>query len=695
MIPSQAIFDTYHGQTIEDPYRHLEDLEDSTVISWLQAQETLAKETLNHLSGRDKLIEEQQTLDASNKGNIRSIRKTSKGQYFYLKKKPTDLDRKLYMRENLNGPEKFLYELAPIYSKEGYRIRTIAPDGFGSKVAISISKSGEEISKIITLDIVTKKLLPGVITQVNPSYGGIHWHPDDSGFITMYFPFTDPKDPNYSLQSKAMYYNPHQQTPIPIDVFSMTSAPEAAMNPEDFPYITMANKDYVLGEVGGTGAYSDMYIKPIKDLLAVTPWQKLYTKPERIKKVIVAQDQFIFLSAKNASNFKICSTPITDPDFKHPKVLVAEDKHSVITDIEVTRNSIFFVRVQNGVVAKLYQYTNGQEKEIPLPNPSGTALIKSLGIETSYLSVVTRGWTTKNTRYRYDTNTNKFKEEKLIQSYDYLEFKDFIIEEIEIPSHDGVLLPVSLVYKKGIKKDGNNRTLLYTYGSYGTSVKPFFFTHFLNWVAQGGIMVVPHVRGGGEKGDTWHKAGYKTTKPNTWKDMIACTQYMIDHKYTSPQKTVLWGSSAGGIMAGRAMTDRPDLYAAVIMLSPSLNLVRSEIQPNGLNSVKEFGTVQKEEEFKALLEMDAYHQLQKNTAYPAVLIKAGMKDGRVVAWDPAKFMAKLQAYNISNKPILFDIDFGGGHGATSASTTKKYNRYADIFAFAYWQTGHPDYQPGE
>ncbi|MEW7277140.1 prolyl oligopeptidase family serine peptidase [Aquimarina sp. 2201CG1-2-11] len=695
MIPSQAIFDTYHGQTIEDPYRHLEDLEDSTVISWLQAQETLAKETLNHLSGRDKLIEEQQTLDASNKGNIRSIRKTSKGQYFYLKKKPTDLDRKLYMRENLNGPEKFLYELAPIYSKEGYRIRTIAPDGFGSKVAISISKSGEEISKIITLDIVTKKLLPGVITQVNPSYGGIHWHPDDSGFITMYFPFTDPKDPKYSLQSKAMYYNPHQETPTPIDVFSMTSAPETTMNPEDFPYIRIANKGYVLGEVGGTGAYSDMYIKPIKDLLAATPWQKLYTKSDQIKKVVIAQDQFIFLSAKNASNFRICSTPIAHPNFKNPTILVAEDKHSVITDIEVTRDGIFFVRVQNGVVAKLYRYTNGQEKEIALPNPSGTALIKSLGIETSYLSVVTRGWTTKNTRYRYDTNTNKFEEEKLIESYEYPEFKDFIIEEIEIPSHDGVLLPVSLVYKKGLKKDRNNRTLLYTYGSYGTSVKPFFFTHFLNWVAQGGIMVVPHVRGGSEKGDAWHKAGYKTTKPNTWKDMIACTQYMIDHNYTSPQKTVLWGTSAGGIMAGRAMTDRPDLYAAVIMLSPSLNLVRSEIQPNGLNSVKEFGTVQKEAEFKALLEMDSYHQLQKNTAYPAVLIKAGIKDGRVVAWDPAKFMAKLQAYNTSDKPILFDIDFGGGHGATSASTTKKYNRYADIFAFAYWQTGHPDYQPRE
>ena len=208
-------------------------------------------------------------------------------------------------------------------------------------------------------------------------------------------------------------------------------------------------------------------------------------------------------------------------------------------------------------------------------------------------------------------------------------------------------------------------------------------------------MVVPHVRGGGEKGDAWHKAGFKITKPNTWKDMIACTQYEIDHNYTSPQKTVLWGTSAGGIMAGRAMTDRPDLYAAVIMLSPALNMLRCEIQPNGLNSIKEFGTVQKEAQFKALLEMDSYHQLQKNTTYPAVLIKTGIKDGRVAAWDPAKFIAKLQAYTTSDKPILFDIDFDEGHGGANTSVMEEYIFYADVFAVAYWQTGHPDYQPGE
>ncbi len=205
-------------------------------------------------------------------------------------------------------------------------------------------------------------------------------------------------------------------------------------------------------------------------------------------------------------------------------------------------------------------------------------------------------------------------------------------------------------------------------------------------------MAIAHVRGGGEKGDPWRKAGYKTTKPNTWKDLIACTEYMIDQGYTSSKKTAVWGTSAGGIMAGRAMTDRPDLYKAMILYSPAMNMLRSEVQPNGPNSIKEFGTFEKPEEFKALLEMDSYHNIKEGTKYPATLIAAGAKDSRVVVWDPAKFAARLQAANTSDNPILFAVDFDSGHGAIGSTKLKRYEQYANAFSFAFWQTGHPDYQ---
>jgi len=140
------------------------------------------------------------------------------------------------------------------------------------------------------------------------------------------------------------------------------------------------------------------------------------------------------------------------------------------------------------------------------------------------------------------------------------------------------------------------------------------------------------------------------------------------------------------------MTERPDLYNGVIMYSPSLNLVRSEIQPNGLNSIKEFGTVKIKEEFEALLEMDSYHHIKKGVKYPATFIGAGMNDGRVVVWDPAKFVAKLQAYNASDTPVLFAVDFDSGHGGMGNNILKRYEQYANALAFAFWQSGHPEYQ---
>jgi len=348
------------------------------------------------------------------------------------------------------------------------------------------------------------------------------------------------------------------------------------------------------------------------------------------------------------------------------------------------------VRVKNGVEAKLYFYNNGVERKVKLPNPSGRIQISSKGSAHSYLEVSTYGWIDGNTTYIYDIAKNEFVNLGFEPTTYY---ENLVVEEIEVPSHDGVLVPVSIIYKKGIQKDGNNPTLFYGYGSYGFSTGPFFSPGFLNWVIEGGILTIAHVRGGGEKGENWHKAGFKTTKPNTWKDMIACTEYMISKGYTKPEKSAIWGTSAGGIMAGRAMTERPDLYSAVILISPSVNKLRSEFRANGSNSIKEFGTVKIKENFEALLKMDVYHSIKKNVMYPATLVTGGMKDGRVAIWTPAKFVAKLQAYNKSNNPTLFAVDFESGHGAANSTKLKVYELYANALSFAFWQTGHPGYQP--
>jgi prolyl oligopeptidase len=229
------------------------------------------------------------------------------------------------------------------------------------------------------------------------------------------------------------------------------------------------------------------------------------------------------------------------------------------------------------------------------------------------------------------------------------------------------------------------------YGAYGTTITPKLNPDILSFVLEGGIFVLAHVRGGGNKGEAWYMGGYKQTKPNTWKDYISCAEFLINEKYTSAKKIAAYGASAGGILVGRAITERPDLFGAVIPLVGCLNSIRSENEPNGLNNTKEFGTIKDSLECAAIIEMDALYHLKSNTNYPAALITAGINDPRVSVSGPSKFAAKMQHCTVSGKPVLFSVDYSGGHMG-SDSKEKEYKNLANIFAFALWQTGHPNFQ---
>jgi len=239
--------------------------------------------------------------------------------------------------------------------------------------------------------------------------------------------------------------------------------------------------------------------------------------------------------------------------------------------------------------------------------------------------------------------------------------------------------------------NGENPAVLYSYGSYGISTSPFFSPITLAYTMYNGVLVVPHVRGGGELGDAWHKAGQKLNKPNTWKDAIAAAEYLIDKKYTSAEKLSIMGGSAGGIFVGRSVTDRPDLFVAGAPIVGCMNTVRGEFTPNGPVNTPEFGTVKDPDEFKGLLAMDSYHHLKSGTDYPAMLITAGMNDPRVIAWQPSKFAAKMQHDNKGSSPILFLTNFEGGHGGRT-TLTQTLDDFSNIFSFFYWQSGHEDFK---
>jgi prolyl oligopeptidase len=264
--------------------------------------------------------------------------------------------------------------------------------------------------------------------------------------------------------------------------------------------------------------------------------------------------------------------------------------------------------------------------------------------------------------------------------------------EVKARAKDGTLVPLSIVHRKGLKLDGSNPTILYGYGAYGISQTPFYRPTFLPWFNRGGVLAVAHVRGGGEYGEDWHKAGYKATKPNTWNDAIACAEWLIEHKYTSPATIAIMGGSAGGIFVGRSITERPDLFGAAVDEVPVSDLLRFESTANGAPNVPEFGTTKDEALFKALLEMSPVHHLKDGVKYPAVLLTTGINDPRVDAWEAGKMAARLQAASTSGKPILLRIDYDAGHGFGSTKKSQ-YEERADTLAFLFWQLCVKGFQP--
>jgi prolyl oligopeptidase len=253
-------------------------------------------------------------------------------------------------------------------------------------------------------------------------------------------------------------------------------------------------------------------------------------------------------------------------------------------------------------------------------------------------------------------------------------------------------VPLTIIHRKGLTLDGNNPTLISGYGSYGFGSNVNFNPVDLAWFERGGVRAIAHVRGGGEHGKQWHLAGQKLNKPNTWKDFIACAHYLIDNKYTSKEKIAGQGGSAGGILIGRAITERPDLFAAALLNVGALDAVRFETTMNGPPNVPEFGSVKTEDGFKGLYAMSAYHHVKDGEKYPAVMLTHGVNDPRVDPWMSAKMCARLQAASTSGKPVLFRVDYVAGHGIGSTRTQQE-QLTADQWGFLLWQMGDADFQP--
>jgi prolyl oligopeptidase len=475
-----------------------------------------------------------------------------------------------------------------------------------------------------------------------------------------------------------------------------TGTPSVNIDPADIPFVAVPpGASYAVGVIAhGVRNEITAYVAPLDSLTSATvPWKRFCDVDDDVTTFDVRGDDLYLLSHRGASRFKVLHTKLSNPQVASAELVVPSGE-AVVQNIAAASDALYIQELDGGL-GRLVRlpYSGGKLERVQLPF-EGSVGLSATDLRVPGTLIELTSWTKAPKIYAYDASRKTVTDTQLQPVGKFDAPTDMESEEVKTKSHDGTLIPLSIVYRKGLKLDGSNPTLLKGYGAYGITFDPGFDPKLTAWFERGGVIAVAHVRGGGEYGEDWHLAGKLSTKPNTWKDFIACAEYLIEQKYTSPSRLAIQGGSAGGITIGRSITSRPELFAVAIDGVPMSDVVRAEFTPNGPPNIPEFGTVKDPEGFKALYEMSPYHHIKDGTKYPAVMVTTGWNDPRVVSWEPGKMAARLQAATSSGKPILLRVDYDAGHGIGSTKTQKE-EELADEWSFAFWQFGMPEFQPAK
>ena len=684
--------DTYYGVTYHDSYRWLENFKDSGVVAWFREQADLGKSILGKISGRDELVAEWKKLDKLQPPQING-RNFEGGRIFYRKTMPGENVSKLYYREGMTGNEQLLFDPTTYIPGKTLSIQNALPSFDGKKIVISYAESGAEISTIKIMDVDTKVFMA---ESIYPSwFGPISWTFDNKAFTYFSQKTGDNTSPEFELHTKTRLHKLGDDVKNDLDFLSDESYPDLDIQPNELPFagLNKDSKKYVFGDLANVRNEMLSYYAPASQLLSGKIDWKVLCKPE--DKIVrgreIIGDDVYAITYKDAKNYKLLHTTLTSPDWEKAETIAPEKSDQTLESITHSRDYLL-LSYSDGINNHLYKYNFNTKKTSGIKLPyTGSAYIFCLDNETNDCYVGITSWNKPYTEFAFNAETETFTPSQFNKAPVYpAAYKDLEVAEVEAPGHDGVMIPLSIIYKKGTKLDGKNVCLMDSYGAYGISMNPYF-NELENALAIKGIVIaIPHVRGGSEKGQEWYKAGYKTTKPNTWKDFNSCAEYLIKNGYTSADRLAGTGTSAGGILISRAITERPDLYAAAICNVGCANAMRLEYTPNGPANIPEFGTVKDSIECRALYEMDGVQHVVANTKYPAVICIGGWNDPRVIAWQPGKFAAALQNSSVSGKPVVMKVNYDNGHFTEDKSVT--YSNFADQFAFAMWQCGHPDFQ---
>jgi len=670
----------YHGVTVEDPYQWLEEDNDPQVKAWSDAQNERTRQYLDTLPDRAAIEKQLTEWYAKTSPNYYSL--VSRPRILFALKfqppKQQPLLVTLASADDLKS-EKVLLDPNLLNAKGTTTIDWFVPSLDGKHVAISLSKGGSEDGTLHFYETATTgKALPDTIAHVQyPTAGGsAAWNADGTGVYYTRFPRKGER-PDADLNFNQQIYFHKLGTPDTEDAYSLG---------EDFPRIAeitlQASRDgkYILATVAnGDGGDFEHYL-----LGPDGKWKQITHFSDQIKLARLGRDNALYMiSRAGAPRGKLLRLPLDAPELTNAAEIVAAGE-AVIEQIVPSTDALYVGDLLGGP-SQIRRFDLNGKNETTIPIPQISAVQAMLALEDGSLLFQDVSYTEPEVWF-HCVNGKTEPVKTALRSTSPVSLADIEVRREFAISKDGTKIPLNILFRKGMKRDGNNPTLLYGYGGYGISMSPNFeFTRRL-WFDRGGVYVVANIRGGGEFGEEWHKDGNLTKKQNVFDDFAAAADYLIKENYTRRGKLAIQGGSNGGLLMGAMITQHPDLCRAVVSQVGIYDMLRVELAPNGAFNVTEFGTVKNPEQFRALYAYSPYHHVVNDTSFPAVLMMTGANDGRVAPYHSRKMTARLLEANKSENPVLLRTSSAAGHGIGTA-LSERIKQLADIYAFLFAQLG--------
>jgi prolyl oligopeptidase len=677
--PRQPATNVYHGVAVVDDYQWLEDAPAPAVREWTRLENERTRAYFAGLPFRDGIAQQLMQLRSEESARYYDLQER-KGRIFALRFKPPAQQPVLVRLSSLEAPALWRTVFDPnAYNTNGTTSMdwyAASPDG--RLVAVSLSEGGSEQGTLHFFEVDTGRMLADEIPRVQfPTGGGsAAWTAGGAGIFYTRYPHEGERPPADADFYQQVWFH-RLGTPVAEDQYALG---------KDFPRIAEialeANEDgqwHLAAVANGDGGDFAHYLRD-----PAGRWRQLTRFEDGIKQVKFGRDGALYLlSRKDAPRGKVLRLPLDTPDLAKATVAAPESRGSV-EEFAPCDHGLYVSCILGGPSVLLH-YARGstRAREIPiLPVSSVTGLDSWQGDEAvfgNFSYVKPFAWFSYKPAARAVHRTALYMTSPV-------DFDDIEVVREFATSKDGTQVPLNILHKKGLKRDGRNPTLLYGYGGYGVSLTPAFDSTRRIWFDAGGVYAVANLRGGGEYGEQWHKAGNLTHKQHVFDDFIAAAEHLIKRRYTNPSKLAAEGASNGGLLMGAFLTQRPDLARAVVARVGIHDMLRVELDANGQFNITEFGTVKDPEQFKALYAYSPFHHVRDGVKYPAVLLTTGENDGRVNPAQSRKMAARLQAATGSDRPILFRSTASAGHGIGTA-LKERIAEQADTLAFLFDQLG--------